>query len=253
MKTKLLFAICMLSALFVVGQNEISKSEIGEISFSEPTFTGTTIDFTNPGTPKVSLISKYLAERLEYPESASKQFEQGTEVVKFTVTAEGKLTNFEVLNSVCPEIDEEMIRVLQTTNGMWKPGITNGEFSDMEKEVSMVFFVSNHNDEKAAETFKERATNFFNLGNQSLLTDNNPKKALKYYSKAMVYLPYEGALLFSRGVAKYALNDIEGAEQDWERYKAHAQKGETQENLEPITENLKNLPAYKHYQSFTKK
>ena len=42
------------------------------------------------------------------------------------------------MNSLSPQIDAEMIRVLKTSNGMWKPGQNNGEPMTMETEVALV-------------------------------------------------------------------------------------------------------------------
>lgn len=255
MKANVFFLICMLISAFVFGQNVVTMSpkELGEVKVTPPEFRGVKAAPVMTTDNPLSLINQYLIKNVEYPENAKKCFFQGTEVVQLTIDTEGEISDMKVINSVCPEIDEEVFRVLETTSGMWSPGFNNGKAVEMEKEISMVFFVSYNKFRTANEIFKEKATKYFNEGNQYLFVKNNPKKAIKSFDKALVYLPYESALLFSRGFAKHSLNDTEGAEKDWLRMNTLAENGRIQYNIELIAENYKELEEYQQFQNIIKK
>jgi hypothetical protein len=250
MKTKVFIAICLLMSAFAFGQNEttLSPKELGEVKVTPPEFRGVKTAMEMTSDNQISLINQYLIKNVIYPESAQKSYSQGTEVVQLTINTDGEISKMKVINSVCPEIDDEVIRVLETTSGMWSPGYNNGNPVEMEKEISMIFFVPYNKFRTVNEMFKERATKYFNEGNQYLLVKNNPKKALKSFEKAMVYMPYESALLFSRGLAKHSLNDKEGAEQDWQRMNNLAETERIQNNIELIAENYRNIEGYKQFQ-----
>jgi hypothetical protein len=255
MKTKVLFAICLLMSAFAFGQNEttLSPKELGEVKVTPPEFRGVKTAIQMRSDSQISLINQYLIENVIYPENAGRCCFQGTEVVQLTINTNGEISKMKVINSVCPEIDNEFVRVLEGTSGMWSPGYNNGNAVEMEKEISLVFFVPYNKFRTVNEIFKARATKYFNEGNQYLLVKKNPKKALKSFEKAMVYLPYESALLFSRGLAKHSLNDIEGAEQDWNRMNNLAEIGTIQNNIELIAENYRNIDGYKQFQKIENK
>ena len=85
-------------------------------------------------------LNDYLSDRIAHPSQFSKRKKtEGTEVIQFDVTPEGELSQFRVINSVSPEIDEHVISVLKTTSGFWTPGENNGEPATMTREISVVF------------------------------------------------------------------------------------------------------------------
>ena len=186
MKATLSIAISLLMAFFSSGQNEtlISQRNISEIKVTPPEFSGSTV------TIEKSLIKNYLAENFRTPQINNAQ---GTEVVQFTVTSNGNVTDFKIINSVSRAIDQEMIRVLKTTNGMWKPGFNNEHPVDMTQEVSIAFY----NDEQAQEAeklFVKWATSSFNKGGSALFEQHNINKALKCFNEGLNYLPYNKSL-----------------------------------------------------------
>lgn len=256
MKTTTIFTFfLLLIAAAHAQQSIISKdfiNEVNEVKVTPPEFTG--IAGTAANTLIVnnaSLINKYLKDNLTYPEDARECNFQGTEVVQFTVNRNGELTNFKVVNSICPLIDEEMIKILQTTDGLWKPGLNNGKSVEMEKEVSMIFFIANDEHDSAIEIFRDYATRYFSRGSKLLLNKNKPRKALNNFNKAMIYMPYDQALLFARGIAKYNLDDKAGAEEDWERLNRLAENGYIDNNLELITENYQHMDGYQQYRTIS--
>lgn len=211
------------------------KNEAGNSEISLPVFTWEKFSEGGQSGNSPYLIYSYLRENVEYPEIALKYNIQGTEVVQFTVTANGEIANIKVVNSLCPEIDEAIARVLKTTNGMWQPALKNGKPVDMEREVSMVFQIDGFKNGVNENLFREQATFLFKKGSKALLTQNNPEKALKFFDKALKYLPNESAILYSRGMAKHLLNDFEGAQADWNRVEILAARSVNETPL--MTEN----------------
>lgn len=210
MKTISIFATIMLAAIFAFGQ----KQDIDEIKVTPPKFTGITNPVPALQEGKFESIEDYLSKNIVYPEKDAKSFKQGTEVVQFVVSPTGELADFAIINGVSPQINEEVIRVLLTTNGMWFPGYNNGNPVAMEKEISVVFKIEGN---RFTPDFKTQATKYFSKGGEFFLTKYNAKKALKFYDKGIMLLPNDESLLLMRGFARYETGDKEGASRDWQR------------------------------------
>jgi len=213
MKTITIFVISMLIAVFAFGQEQ----KVEEVEVTAPQYAGIKNPAAMQGVYPNTLIKKYLSENIVYPEEALTCNIEGTEVVKFTVTIEGNVKDFKIVNSVCPEIDKEVILTLELTNGMWYPGIKNGKPAEMEIEIPFTFYTSTTNSKLVHEIFTEKAATYFSKGNEMLLAKKNAKKAITYYNEGLKYLPYDAGLLFSRGICRFELGDKEGAIEDWTR------------------------------------
>lgn len=183
-----------------------------------------------------STIDDYLKQYVEYPEESKRCCIQGTEVVKFIVTAEGKLTDFKVINSVCSKMDTEVIRVLKTTNGKWEPGSLNGKSVDMVQEVSVLFMLRESND------FVKMAKAYLDKGNKLFFIKKKPEKALKYYDCGIILIPNNETLLAARGYCRYELGDNEGAISDWTRLKEIIERNDGYK--ENFAEDFKGLNGY---------
>ena len=94
----------------------------------------------------------------------------------------------------------------------------NGEFVDMDRELSIVFSL----DEtvKNSPKFIEYARQDYNKANKKFFLEKKNKSALRYYDKAVVYIPNDKSLLVTRGMCRYVLGDNKGASQDWKRVKS---------------------------------
>ena len=213
MKRKITFLLCMICSIITLGQNQRS---LEEITCTPPKFTG--INGTVPILleQKYPTIENYLAGKMTYPEEAKRLMQQGTVVVRFLVTPEGKIADTKIINSVSNEIDEEVINVLATTNGMWKPGFNNEKPVAMETEVSIAFRLEGipHND------FYQMGRKYFSQGAITLFNKESPKKALRFFDKGIVLLPNEKGLLALRGLTRFELGDRDGALRDWQRIKS---------------------------------
>lgn len=196
--------------------------ELKEIEVTPPTFTSEV-----PNT-----INEYVQKRVEYPQSEIKLRIQGTVVVGFLVTPEGKLKNIEIINSVSYAIDNEVIRALKSTDGKWTPGVINGEAVAMSNEVSVVFQLN------PRVNFIEIAKEHMQKGNQALFVKDQPEKALKHFNRGINFLPNNETLLAMRGYCKYKLGDETGANRDWDRSKMLAKRNGTSAEIE----NLARIP-----------
>jgi len=221
MKRIIMLLLCLTISVITFGQEKKEYlDEIRGIKVTAPKFTGQKvlpkITYENESNP----LYDYLLTNIQYPEESKKLWIEGTEVVQFVVTPKGDVTDFNIINSLSPEIDNEVIRVLKTTNQMWKPGMNNDDLVAMEKEVSIVFNIKQNDNSVSAENFEIEAKKNFVIGNKKFFIKGHNKSALKYYDKAMQYLPNDKAILLARGVCRYELGDKNGACKDWTRIKA---------------------------------
>ena len=72
-----------------------------------------------------SEFSRWVDERLHYPESAIKAGIQGRVAVSFTIGAEGKVSDVKVLKGIDESLDAEAVRVISQSPD-WTPGKKNG-------------------------------------------------------------------------------------------------------------------------------
>ncbi len=156
-------------------------------------------------------ITTYMAKHVRYPEGTDSFGLIGTTIVEFTVSTTGDLSGYTILNSITSAVDDEVIRVLKETSGNWRPGTIDGKPSNMKREVSVVFVPNKNYDlEAIAKKSQEK-------GDEKLIADKDPKKAERFYTRAISMIPYDQVTLASRGLAKYELGDVEGAKADWQR------------------------------------
>ena len=66
-------------------------------------------------------FSKWVNERLQYPEIAKENGIQGRVLLQFVVGADGKVSNVKVVRGVDPALDKEAVRVVQSSP-KWTPG-----------------------------------------------------------------------------------------------------------------------------------
>ncbi|MDX8340488.1 energy transducer TonB [Draconibacterium sp. IB214405] len=217
MKKLLITMLACCICLLALGQNENTNlnKKIDEVAISPPAFTG--IDnYINLTAPDANNLHNYLVTNIKYPDKAVSCANEGTEVIKFKVNALGKVTNIDIVNGICPVINEEIVRVLESTNGKWKPGIRDGIPVSMEQEVSIVFSIE-ENAEKAHEKFLAISENCFKKGAKSFYANGKSKKAERLFTHGIKYMPYDQSLLLMRGLARYERGNIEGAQEDWTR------------------------------------
>ena len=216
MKRTFFYLLCMAISVITFGQEQ-KRHMLPEVEVTPPRFTGNEDVFKKIQEDGFGYLKDYLLRNIQYPDNSVLAMEEGTEVVKFVITPTGEVTNLNVINSVSPEIDKEVLRVLKTTDGMWVPASNNGKPVAMDKEISIAFSTDELD---PAKRFVGIAKACFTSGNKKLFIKKNSKKALNYYNLAIRYVPNDKSLLVTRGICKYELGDMAGACRDWNRIKA---------------------------------
>lgn len=237
MKTKLFLLALLIFPIIAMGQ--IIQKSVDEVKVTPPVFTNVKKGINTIESPSVNLLEAYLVKNFKYPDMAAECQIEGTGIVQFIVHPTGEISNFEVTNSVCPLIDEEFIRILKTTEGMWNPGYNNNTPTAMEKEVSMMFVASQANRKNPVEYFMKNAKLLCSKGNQLFLVKGKLKKALNYYEESIKFMPYETSSLLLRGLCRFEMGDEKGACSDWNRINAIGRY-----NADPFLENLCGLKGY---------
>lgn len=241
MKTIIIGLLCMIISFAAVGQ-DLSVEDLknikkeAEVEVNQPKFMGIPNYLSVKESENFNLIDEYLKANIILPQRTATRYDQGTEVVQFVVSTDGKLSDFEVINSVSREIDDEVIRVLKTTEGMWKPGANSGVPYAMPTTVTIAFKNSESN-----KSFKQMAERYFTKGSKKLLVDGKPKSALRKFDNAMMLLPYDQSVLLMRGICRYECGDREGAKRDWTRLK-EITDGEY--DMSHLTPKIKDREAY---------
>jgi len=241
--------ILMLSvvlSVMVFGQNEKKMVGINEVEVTPPQFTGIEKSTPNLVESNSSILMNFIKENTVYPDNEIEAQIEGTEIIRFTVTPQGKVTDFNVINSVSPAVDKEFIRVLKTTNGMWNPGHKNGNATSMEKEITVM--IGNNEDGKIANRFMDEATFYFKKGSKNLVLNKKPKKALRLYSMAIRYLPNEPNLLLMRGMCYYEMGETDKAKEDWNKVANHEGF-----DLTSVNNDLTGLSGYAEMTNFITK
>lgn len=81
---------------------------------------------------------KWLTRNLKYPKSLESQQVQGRVVAEFIVGTDGSITDVNLLSSLHPLCDNEVLRVLRMMP-RWTPGIDNGEPCRTKVCIPVVF------------------------------------------------------------------------------------------------------------------
>jgi len=201
MRLSVLMLVFALSSSFAFAQNEDESNKPDMMNVLEPEFKG--INETEG-------INEFLQESLSSQyDLVSKSGIEGSVVVQFKILPTGNLSDFLVINSVCPKYDNAVIRALEATNGAWNPGTKYGHPVAMEKEVTFIFMFEGIGMYITAQSYANRA--------DELSKEGKYNKAIKLYNKAIVLCPNHPPTLYQRGFARHKSGDQKGALQDFER------------------------------------
>jgi len=233
MKRIILLSFTLLMTLGLWAQ-EHHVSE--EVIVKPPKFTGEKVQLQS----NEMSIQNYITENMQYPAEDLTYKREGTEVIRFTVETDGRLSNYEVVNSVSRAMDDELIRVLSSTSGYWLPGQNNDVDVAMQREVAIACKVLNEGLETTQTNFKVVATNYFRQGSKLLYTKHHPQRAIAKFDRGIRYMPYDANLLVMRGYARFAAGDRDGAIADWKIVKS--QTGI--DNLLSIANEYNDLEGY---------
>ena len=137
---KRIFIICLglLAGLASSAQttNPVDAPVVDKAKIDTVIFTKVEIESEFPGGAKG--WQQYLFGNIKYPKAAIKKNAQGTVVVQFIVSKEGKVTNIEVVQSVHPALDKEAMRLIKESPN-WIPAKQDGKKVNSYKKQPIVF------------------------------------------------------------------------------------------------------------------
>ena len=87
-------------------------------------------------------FSKWVNNRINYPEAAKKKGVEGRVVVQFTVAKDGSVKDVKVVKGVDSALDAEAVRVV-SSSPKWTPGSQNGKTADVKYQFPVVFKLAN--------------------------------------------------------------------------------------------------------------
>jgi len=86
-------------------------------------------------------LTTYLGEHIKYPWYSRQQSYQGTVVIGFTVTADGRIEEAKVLRGVYPDMDAEALRVVRAMP-TWTPARKGGQAAVSQLTLPIRFQLS---------------------------------------------------------------------------------------------------------------
>ncbi len=82
-------------------------------------------------------LRKYLASRPRYPQDAAENGIVGLSIASCTIDRDGHIHDVSIINSLSPSVDQDIIRLLNSTEGQW----TKIEIDTLETFYAQFFFV----------------------------------------------------------------------------------------------------------------
>lgn len=129
MKTMLmcLIACILLASTGYAQQSQNVQEEVYKVAEQMPEYPG----------GDDSLLA-YVYRNIKYPELAKKNNVEGTVVVSFVVTKEGKVKDARLLRDIGAGCGKEALRVVNTLP-VWKPGMQRGEKVNVQFNLPIKF------------------------------------------------------------------------------------------------------------------
>ena len=83
-------------------------------------------------------VNTFIHKNIDYPMAAIKSGKEGDVTVRFTVNADGSVSNVKVVKSLEPNLDAEAIKVVSKMKG-WTPAMKDGKAVAMDNQVNCTF------------------------------------------------------------------------------------------------------------------
>lgn len=126
------FLLCLLIPTITFAQEE--TPEVIEFYHPEPQFVG-----------GFHALRDFISEHLEYPQQAIEKDIEGKVYVQFMVESDGSLSEIEIVRSVNPILDAEVVRIISIMPN-WEPMEHNGEPIRMSVRLPVTFTLSDEED-----------------------------------------------------------------------------------------------------------
>jgi len=154
---------------------------------------------------------KFLVSNIKYPQLAKEKGIHGRVILSFVIEKDGSLSNGVILISLGGGCDEEALRVVKMTDGMWTPGSKDGKLVRVRFVIPVKFTLKDVADSHDAAIAYNKGLSF--------LKEEKYEKAMAYF---MIYQPGESLYpdaIYASGLCKYMLGETKGAILDWEAAK----------------------------------
>ncbi len=83
-------------------------------------------------------VNTFIHKNIDYPMAAMKSGKEGNVTVRFTVNADGSVSNVKVVKGLEPNLDAEAVKVVSKLKG-WTPAMKGGKAVAMDYEVNCNF------------------------------------------------------------------------------------------------------------------
>jgi len=105
----------------------LDEPDIPEIHQSQPVMLYGSVQHP-PASPVGDLekFAKWVQDNIEYPHIMLEEKIQGRTTVNFIINADGKITETKVIQSISPDVDKEVLRVINSSPD-WTPGWHQGK------------------------------------------------------------------------------------------------------------------------------
>ncbi len=140
-KILLAASLCIVSTSLFAQTKKIEKKRVSQKANSEDTV----IEVFNI-TQKAIFpdgeygLQRFISENLKYPELALKNKTQGTVHVMFVVDVNGRVKDAVIIGEPQSDgLDEEAIRIVKSTSGMWTPAKQGNKPVDMRFRIPIDF------------------------------------------------------------------------------------------------------------------
>jgi len=127
---------------FRLSRAEKREDQLKQFEGAEETINGEKVHHVVDKMPKYpggdKELMNFVSANLKYPADAQEKKMQGRVVVTYVVQKDGTLSNFKVVRSVSPSLDQEAVRVISSMP-RWEPGMNKGEKVHVKYTMPIVF------------------------------------------------------------------------------------------------------------------
>lgn len=166
---------------------------------------------------------EFLGTNIVYPEQAKEQGVQGRVFINFVIETDGSLSNIIVLEGPGESLEQEALRVVNLMQGMWTPGLINGEPVRVSFNLPIKFTLQDGGYYSGGSYVTMPTISFFDTYKKGCeyLEKGMYKTASRYFSCYQVGNEINLDALYALGLCKFSLEDIKGAILCWEEAKKY--------------------------------
>jgi len=169
-------------------------------------------------------LYEFLGKNIIYPEKAKEQGLQGRVILNFIIETDGSVSNIFVLEGPGEILEQEAVKVVNLMQGMWTPGIINGEPVRVSFNMPIKFTLQIGGSYFDGSSYVTNPTiSFFDTYKKGYeyLEKGMYKTASRYFSCYQVGDEINLDALYALGLCKFLLEDTKGAISCWEEAKKY--------------------------------